>query len=295
MVSFFPLKTPSSLDTANLTINSGQPARLNFVNVSPRTFQVNYLLQQEGDYLIHVASRDSSDTVRSGDRAFTVVAAKAAGGIVSALNGAVRLSIPPGAVTHDELWVVCAAAEPGNPGASAMGPVFQIGPAGRALSVPARLTLRYDTPSLDGRAAALLGICQSSGGQWHYVLSSVDAAAGTVSASIAAGGVYQLCWSESFPTAPPGVAAPLSANPNPFGQTTAISYQLGAPAHVSLKVYNITGRLVRTLSDGVQAAGNHTVVWDGTGERNQRLPSGVYHYRLRTAGRDCTGRIVKIQ
>lgn len=80
--------------------------------------------------------------------------------------------------------------------------------------------------------------------------------------------------------------------PNPFNPTTAISYQIPAPSgvegpapseveglantFVSLEVYDVLGREIATLVNGVCLAGTHTVRWDASG-----LPSGVYLYELK--------------
>jgi hypothetical protein len=66
--------------------------------------------------------------------------------------------------------------------------------------------------------------------------------------------------------------------PNPFNSVTKISYDLPTSGHLSLKVYDISGRLVETLVDGRQAAGTHTLHWDASG-----IASGIYFYRLTTA------------
>jgi hypothetical protein len=71
----------------------------------------------------------------------------------------------------------------------------------------------------------------------------------------------------------------LSQNyPNPFNPSTTISYQLPAPAGVSLKVYDILGREVATLAEGATQSGTFTARWDAGGNA-----SGVYVYKL-TAG-----------
>ncbi|MCK4858533.1 MAG: right-handed parallel beta-helix repeat-containing protein [candidate division Zixibacteria bacterium] len=71
--------------------------------------------------------------------------------------------------------------------------------------------------------------------------------------------------------------------PNPFNPTTMISYALVKSTHVTVRVYNITGQLVRTLVDDYQPAGTHQVIWDATSETGIRVASGIYFYRVETA------------
>ncbi|HTY09152.1 MAG TPA: M6 family metalloprotease domain-containing protein, partial [Candidatus Edwardsbacteria bacterium] len=80
MVSNHRLLSPDNLDTANLIFNGGAPQRLNFIHPTASTFQAGYTLQTTGSYVIRIASRDSDSTMvyRSGQRSFTVIAAKAA-------------------------------------------------------------------------------------------------------------------------------------------------------------------------------------------------------------------------
>ncbi len=70
--------------------------------------------------------------------------------------------------------------------------------------------------------------------------------------------------------------------PNPFNSTTEIRYALPAPGHVSLDVFDLLGRHVATLVDGVQTAGRHTASFSTAGENGLDLTSGVYFYRLTT-------------
>ncbi len=68
----------------------------------------------------------------------------------------------------------------------------------------------------------------------------------------------------------------LSQNyPNPFNPSTNLRYVLPEDARVTLEVYNEIGQRVASLVEGVQAAGEHTVVFDATG-----MASGIYFYRL---------------
>jgi hypothetical protein len=70
----------------------------------------------------------------------------------------------------------------------------------------------------------------------------------------------------------------LHANyPNPFNAQTIISYDLPKEANVKLEVYDLLGRKVATLTEGMQEAGTHQADWDGSG-----VSSGLYFYRLKT-------------
>jgi hypothetical protein len=80
------------------------------------------------------------------------------------------------------------------------------------------------------------------------------------------------------PLAPvPNEVALYPAYPNPFNPSTVLRFGLPRASDVSLEVYDVTGRLVITLIDGVVPAGRMSLVFDGSG-----LPSGVYLYRLTT-------------
>ena len=65
--------------------------------------------------------------------------------------------------------------------------------------------------------------------------------------------------------------------PNPFNPSTTIIYQLAQTGRASLKIYDVLGRTVATLSDGIQPAGQYRIVLNGGS-----LASGIYFYRLTT-------------
>jgi hypothetical protein len=69
--------------------------------------------------------------------------------------------------------------------------------------------------------------------------------------------------------------------PNPFNPTTMIRYTLPETALVKLIVYDISGRIVRTLVDSEQAAGYQSVVWDGCNDAGQYVSSGLYIYQIK--------------
>ncbi len=69
-------------------------------------------------------------------------------------------------------------------------------------------------------------------------------------------------------------------HPNPFSPSTLIRFSLATGGEVKLTVYNIQGRLIRTLTEGSRAAGEYEIAWDGTDEYGIDVAAGVYLYRL---------------
>ncbi|GIV59380.1 MAG: hypothetical protein KatS3mg043_0469 [Rhodothermaceae bacterium] len=78
--------------------------------------------------------------------------------------------------------------------------------------------------------------------------------------------------------------------PNPFNPVTTIAYRLDRPTEVRLAVYDVLGRRVATLVDGLRPAGRHEVVFDATGRA-----SGLYVYRLETPAQVLTRTMVLLR
>jgi hypothetical protein len=78
--------------------------------------------------------------------------------------------------------------------------------------------------------------------------------------------------------------------PNPFNPTTVIEFALPVASHTSLKIFDVTGRLVATLVDGPQTAGTHHVSFDGS-----KLASGLYFYKLEAADKSFTRKMALIK
>jgi hypothetical protein len=85
-------------------------------------------------------------------------------------------------------------------------------------------------------------------------------------------------------------------SPNPFNPYTVIRYDLPEPARVSLRVYDVTGRLVRVLLGSVPVdAGYQEAYWDGLDDRGQTVASGVYLYRIEAGSFVETRRMVLLR
>ena len=83
--------------------------------------------------------------------------------------------------------------------------------------------------------------------------------------------------------------------PNPFNPTTSIEYELNRPERVVLRVYDVQGRLVRTLVNEPMVAGRHAAVWDGLNDRGHAAGSGVYFARMEAGGYTATGKMILVR
>jgi hypothetical protein len=69
-------------------------------------------------------------------------------------------------------------------------------------------------------------------------------------------------------------------NPNPFNPSTAIDFVVAETGPVQLRIFNVSGQLVRTLVDANVEAGQFSVSWDGRDDLGVQVASGVYYYRI---------------
>jgi len=76
----------------------------------------------------------------------------------------------------------------------------------------------------------------------------------------------------------------VSSSPNPFNPSTTISYSLPQEEHLGIRIYDLHGRLVKTLMDKPMPAGPGHIAWDGTDSRGGQVASGVYFCEVRAGG-----------
>ncbi len=86
-----------------------------------------------------------------------------------------------------------------------------------------------------------------------------------------------------------------SIKPNPFFGSTQIFYQLSSRSEVGLRIYDRTGRLVKTLVAGTQGAGYLSVTWDGRDDLGREIPKGIYFVRMETSNYTATEKIILIR
>ncbi len=74
--------------------------------------------------------------------------------------------------------------------------------------------------------------------------------------------------------------------PNPFNPTTTIPLALPKSAQIKVTVYDILGKVIKSVYNGVAEPGRHYFQWDGSDNSGKRVASGLYFYRLDIEGRE---------
>jgi hypothetical protein len=113
------------------------------------------------------------------------------------------------------------------------------------------------------------------------------------------GGSFRLAWcsiASAEDTTPDYPLVSLQNFPNPFNPSTTIAFEMAAETVVDLLIYDVSGRLVRTILTGDRVPRGRTeVVWDGRDSRGRQVSSGGYFYRLSMDRYTKTQRMMLVQ
>jgi hypothetical protein len=135
----------------------------------------------------------------------------------------------------------------------------------------------------DGAAVNIFDRLQVSAIGWEVRSGGGPADAGLVITSRATS--IDPVTSAEFEMDVPAAATGLkSISPNPFGNTARIDYTVPRAGHVTIQVYDVRGRLVRTLVNGSIAEGAHVTSWDAHDEQGKDVASGIYFIRMVSLG-----------
>ncbi len=150
------------------------------------------------------------------------------------------------------------------------------------------LEYRYLVPDMNGDALKVRFRFTSDGADVEEGVYIDDVAVGTAvapSGTGVAGGEEEV-----------GEMALLHQNcPNPFSPSTSITFSMRGEAEASLAIYNVQGRLIRTLVRGPVRAGEHSVTWEGTDELGVDVAAGVYLYRLTVGEHEETRKMILVR
>ncbi len=196
----------------------------------------------------------------------------------------ITMTIPPEAIDEgDLLTVIRTNQDVANGLYTSVGNAFAVGNSTVQINKP--ITIGFDISSLNLSESEKrkLDICYELNGEYHILNTHVDIASNSVTAELNQCGDIQLVINSNKLTDElPNRYSLYQNHPNPFNPSTMIKYDIPEPTNVSLTVYNLLGRNVKTLVNEYQPAGKYSVQWMGMDHTGNKVSSGVYFYRLET-------------
>jgi hypothetical protein len=85
------------------------------------------------------------------------------------------------------------------------------------------------------------------------------------------------------------------AYPNPFNPSTTLKYEMGSAGPVSIDVFDVNGRKIRSLYTGIQTPGQHEVRWDAKNDNGRSMSSGVYLFKVNVNGKMHTAKTLLLK
>jgi hypothetical protein len=92
-----------------------------------------------------------------------------------------------------------------------------------------------------------------------------------------------------------GKSLSIRSYPNPYNPETNIEYNLKSSSQVSITIYNVQGKLLKSLTDDYQQSGTYTIKWNGLNESGSQVPSGVYFITISAGDETLNHRIVMMK
>jgi len=223
--------------------------------------------------------------------------AAATGGDVFTTNAETHLYFPPHAFAQDAVVMVTAADSAGVPATLPAGAVkaldgFDLAWAG-LLKKPARFTVSY--AGITPPPGTLALYVSPDGSSWERLGGSVDERTHSISLAVSAPGRYAL-FADNGLGAGTASLSPIAFTPRVFSPAGAfadrqvgISFRLGKPAPVTVKVFSKSGRLIREVVSGQSfQAGENLIPWDGTDRNGGIVVDGVYLVTVEALGQTQT-------
>jgi hypothetical protein len=173
--------------------------------------------------------------------------------------------------------------------------VWELGP--RGLAVPGlEVHVALEPAGYPGTDPAFVAVESGDETGWSRLESFHDRERPVLIARPDRLGAFRAAESTERVSAPLVTALALLQNrPNPFNPSTRIVFELPAPASLSLRVFDLQGRLVRTLVSGPLPGGIHEVTWGGRDDAGRPVSSGVYYYRLEHPDRVETRKMILLR
>ncbi len=250
--------------------------------VAPPTFRAALALSGSRTVELSLAAEDTAGNQTTVTETFVVYVTQAEGlARADGPSGTLAMTAPEGAIAPGTTLVLRSLSE---------GRAF-VGPEALALAAPVGIELALAPDGARGTApdggatAGFRPILYRIGGARDVALPTwVSADGRSLVAESDRLGTFEVRWESGAPAERLADRARLGlASPNPAAHGASLAFALPRRESVRLAVFDITGRLVRSLVARSLEPGPHAVAWDGTDDRGRAVGAGTYFYRLETS------------
>ncbi len=268
--------------SATIQVGSAPISTINMTAIAPRTFKGEHQFATSGTATLKITATVAGQSSTTLTEYFGVKLLRA--GMLGSFHfDQASLSVAQNSLTRDGYFTIVPLNDlAADNEMNAIGPAYRFGPSDYSFAEPATISLQYEDLAVGGWDESRLSIYQLKDNAWHRLNCTVNPNHNIVSAKVNRLGVFRLFYDPEMspnPTVPEKFE--LYQNyPNPFNNRTTISYLLPENLHVRLKIFNLHGELVTLLFDGLQQAGYHEQIWDGTNLHGQPVASGLYIYAI---------------
>ena len=217
------------------------------------------------------------------------------GGTIASTDKHLKVLIPAHSLSSDTYFITYAIdsddciALPTLSNRTPVSSAYKVGPSGLTLNKDAVLTMHYDEDT-----QASLAIYRLEDNDWVYVGGEVNILNKSVSTTISKFGIYQVQAGSYHGITPqlPESYALYRSTPNPANTDISIMYAIPKGTDVSIKVYNISGQMIKTIVEGYQEAGYRSITWKLNDDSGNAIKSGVYFVSMNTGNFTATRKLV---
>jgi len=271
-----------SAPTATIKIGNSTPDNIAMTAIEQNLYKGEYQFSNDGTATLTIVATIQGEATTTLTEYFGVKLLKANSGGTIALDK-VNLFVPEDCLHQDTYFTIIPEPEKGSGNElPIISKAYQVGPASYQFSQPATLTFSYADEAVSNCDESKIGIYIYENDHWKRLNSAVNASTNIVTALIDRLGVFKILYD---PNAALTVNLPITFQlnqnyPNPFNASTTIEYQLPQDTQLTIRIFNLQGKLIKTLFEGTQQAGFHKILWDGKNMNNQTVSSGLYLCRL---------------
>jgi hypothetical protein len=283
--------TPLRLNTMEGEVSgNGESRGLTFKEIANSDsrifFDDTYTLSSDGEVTVHIRGRQKFGTIFADTTVqFTARLFKQhMPGVLTSVEGGMSVAFEEQSVREDSYFTLYE----GNPDIrralydppmTGVAKLYTFGPVGTRLNVPATVSLKA-SGRLNFPEYTLALFYE---GEWRTLPTEYDSQNGEYSTHTSNLGLIGLI--EKSVAGEPIHSIPATFTlrqnyPNPFNPTTTIEFDLPKQTRVTMKIYDMLGREIRTLIDDIRPEGFHQVVWDARNDLGTAVASGIYVYRI---------------